>query len=248
MRIAILSTAIVAGMAIKAGGDPVAHYISGFDKVAVQTDATVTISEGGEFSVKVEGSKRALRRFIVRKQRDTLVVKRRHAWSLIGYLADGPVSVTISMPDLEALEAQAKSQLEVQADAGPLEVEISSGAQVALTGPVADLEVEVRSGAGFTATGLVADTVEARARSGGSIRLSGTCTTLEADSASGASLRAGGLLCQEVEADVASGGRLEVHALAQIKGEARSGASLLVGGDPIDRDLESASGGSIRLQ
>jgi hypothetical protein len=90
----------------------------------------------------------------------------------------------------------------------------------------ADLSVDVSSGAG--------------------IDLSGTCRALDVDVSSGADFEGKSLRCESATVDASSGAGADVFATARASGDASSGGSVRVHGNPADFTKDTSSGGSVK--
>ncbi len=107
---------------------------------------------------------------------------------------------------------------------------------------------EASSGSRIDATALTAETIRLKASSGAEISLEGACTALSAEISSGADVDAEDLLCETAEAEASSGGSIDLHASTRIAGEVSSGASIRANGAPTVVEVETRSGGSLRLR
>lgn len=108
--------------------------------------------------------------------------------------------------------------------------------------------VDVSSGADVVAEGVSGGPMEIDSSSGADARVSGTCTTLEADASSGSDIDASDLVCENVTADVSSGADISVHATVSVSADASSGGDIVVYGNPGEVEMDSSSGGDVRLR
>ena len=81
------------------------------------------------------------------------------------------VTVFVTAPEIEELKASSGSSLKASGLTSPeLEVDVSSGASVKLSGTCGELEIDASSGASLSAKELQCQSVEVSANSGASIK------------------------------------------------------------------------------
>lgn len=152
-------------------------------------------------------------------------------WDLFKVGADRRVRLTITVPELRAVNASAGSHVE---------------AEGSITGE--SLRFTSSSGSGLEVQGIDARSVSLNASSGSKLRVSGSCGDGKANASSGSNLDASGLKCSTMDANASSGSDLDVFATASIKANASSGSDLTVRGNPAEIEQKSSSGASIRLR
>lgn len=179
---------------------------TGFDKVDVSAGVEVVLAQGG-FNVNAEspdGS--SLDNLIVEVVGKTLRVSRKQTMMNWG----GPrYRVSVSAPAYSALEASSGSSLDGSGlQLVDLDVDVSSGAQMHVSGVCKTLRVGISSGASFDGEGLKCEaanidassgahaeafatrSADGNASSGASVTFHGNPASLEKDSSSGGSVSA----------------------------------------------------------
>lgn len=179
---------------------------TGFDKVDVSAGVEVVLAQGG-FNVNAEspdGS--SLDNLIVEVHGKTLRISRKQTMMNWG----GPrYRVSVSAPAYSAFEASSGSSVDgAGLQLADLDVDVSSGAQMHVSGVCKTLRVEISSGASFDgedlkcetanidassgahAEAFAARTADGNASSGASVTFHGNPASLEKDSSSGGSVSA----------------------------------------------------------
>ncbi len=108
--------------------------------------------------------------------------------------------------------------------------------------------LDVSSGAEAIAENVDAGRFDIEASSGGYAEASGKCETLEADASSGGSVEADKLECRVVFAEASSGGSIDAYASEEADGDASSGGSITIEGDPENRSKDTSSGGRVKFR
>ncbi len=200
--VAVVTAALVA---LPAFADSKTYSLSGFDRVDVSAGIDVTFTQG-PFSVKVDDPNGNFDRLIVEVRGNTLKIGRRNNWfdwRGVDY------SATVSAPNLTGVDASSGAAFEGHnLSLRDLKVDVSSGANVELSGSCAGLRVDVSSGADFegealkcetasvdASSGAGADAYAARsasgnASSGGNVTFHGRPPEITKDTSSGGSVRA----------------------------------------------------------
>ena len=156
-----VTTAVL--VALPAFADSKTYNLSGFDRVDVSAGIEVTFSQG-PFSVKVDEPDGNFDRLIVEVRGNTLKIGRRNNWldwRGVDY------SATVSAPNLTAIDASSGSAFEGHnLSLRDLKVDVSSGANVEVSGSCAGLRVDVSSGADFEGEAMKCETASVDASSG----------------------------------------------------------------------------------
>jgi hypothetical protein len=129
------------------------------------------------------------------------------------------------------------------------EVEASSGSDVKGTTMLnlQDLKVVASSGADIKLN-LSCSKLEADNSSGSDISLSGKTGKLIIESSSGSDVNAEKLNSETCSVSASSGSDVKVSVSKKIDAHASSGSDITVNGNPIERDIEKSSGGSVTFK
>jgi hypothetical protein len=117
-------------------------------------------------------------------------------------------------------------------------------ARVRVTTPSIE-RIAASRGASVRAEDIEADDMSLAAAMGGSIDISGRCRSLSASAAMGGSIDADAFQCVTANISAAMGGDADVYASSAFDASASMGGSISVGGNPTDRDVSTAMGGSV---
>jgi hypothetical protein len=160
---AAVAVATAAVIALPAFAETRSYSLSGFDRIDVSAGVDVTLNQG-PFSVKADERNGDFDRLIVEVRGNTLHVSRKTNW----LSWNGPdYSVTVSAPNITEIGVSSGAALEGHGlSLKDLEVSVSSGADVELTGACAGLRVDISSGADFDGEGLKCETASVDASSG----------------------------------------------------------------------------------
>jgi hypothetical protein len=199
MVLAALSAAI--GAAGEAAAETRSYNLSGFDRINVSAGVDVTLTQG-PFSVKADERNGDFSKLVVEVRGNTLRVSRKNSW--LNW--NGPdYSVTVSAPSFTEIGVSSGAALEGRNLAlRDLEVGVSSGSNVALTGSCVGLRVEISSGADFDGEGLKCETASVDASSGADADAYAT-RSANGDASSGANVTFHGQPA-EFTKDTSSGG------------------------------------------
>lgn len=201
-----------------------------FTAIEISSGINAVVTVGGTQSVVADSpSQEELDRMLVEVRDGKL-----HAWidwDLFDLLDFGDserqVTITISVPALEAASADSGSDVQVTGISGEnIRLNASSGA---------DLTVMKASGGSF----------DLNSSSGSDLEVEGTCESAVVNASSGSDLNADRLICADVDVNASSGSSIEVHATTSLKANASSGGSITVFGKPADVDEEESSGGDV---
>jgi hypothetical protein len=160
------------------------------------------------------------------------------------------VVLTITVPDLEGVQASAGSDIDVTGMAGDsLELEASSGARIDAAGVTGDsVALEASSGARINATGISGKAISIETSSGANIEVEGSCTSASVEVSSGSDIDAKDLQCEDVSATASSGADTSVFASKSVVADASSGGNITVHGSPALVDNETGSGGDVTIE
>ncbi len=164
--LAALGVGVIAAAAVTAAyADEQSFSITGFDEIDASAGVNVILKQGG-YSIRADGSEKALERLRVEKRGDTLHIGRRSNGAF-NWGSSGKVTVTVSAPDYQAVEASSGADVAgANLELTSIVVSVSSGADVELAGSCDDLTVSVSSGSDFDGEQLRCQTVTASASSG----------------------------------------------------------------------------------
>jgi hypothetical protein len=158
--VAVVTAALVA---LPAFADSKTYSLSGFDQVNVSAGIDVTFTQG-PYSVRADEPNGNFERLIIETRGNTLRISRKNNWldwRGVDY------AVTVSAPNLTAVDASSGSAFEGQnLSLRDLKVDVSSGANVEISGSCAGLRVDVSSGADFEGEALKCETASVDASSG----------------------------------------------------------------------------------
>jgi hypothetical protein len=203
---AAVAVATAALVALPAFADSKTYNLSGFDRVDVSAGIDVTFTQG-PFSVKVDDPNGNFDRLIVEVRGNTLKIGRRNNWldwRGVDY------SATVSAPSLAGLDASSGSSF-----AGhnltlrDLKVDVSSGADVEISGSCAGLRLDISSGARFEGEDLRCETASVDASSGASADAF-AARTADGNASSGANVTFHGKPAELVK-DTSSGGSVRAR-------------------------------------
>ncbi|MBU1176605.1 MAG: DUF2807 domain-containing protein [Alphaproteobacteria bacterium] len=215
------------------------YDLDSFDKVAIATGLTAVITRGESQSLRIETKRNGVLDQIDLDVRNGELRARRHtnlldiifSGGLLNMMHfDNDATLYITLPNLSGVSASSGASVEadlIEGEAATLDA--SSGARI----DIAKVEV---------------GTLSLAASSGAGIELAGTCDTAAIEVSSGASIRAGELSCKDVDVDGSSGASASFQAEGRVTGSLSSGASVRLGGTPESVNVESSSGGSLRMQ
>ena len=128
-------------------------------------------------------------------------------------------------------------------------VEASSGSDVNSPSMLnlKDLKVAASSGSDIKLN-LSCDNLDIETSSGSDISLSGKTGKLIIESSSGSDVKAGKPNSETCSVTASSGADAIVTVSRKIEAHASSGSDITVNGNPIERDIEKSSGGSVRFK
>ena len=201
-----MSIVAAALVALPAMADEQSFDLDGFTSVDSSAGVSVDITVGSGYSIRAEGSEKALDRLRIEVKGDTLYVGRKRK---VNWGKTGSVDVTVTMPALESLDSSSGSSIDASGvEASDFSADASSGSRISVSGSCTDLNADVSSGARIDAKDLECKKVIADGSSGGSISASAD-TRLIADASSGASIRVYGSPT-DVDIDKSSGGSVKI--------------------------------------
>lgn len=164
--------ALVSGAAlmfvVSAHAEEQRFELQGFTKLDLSAGVDVQANIGEGFDVRAEGSEKALARLRIEQSGDTLIIGRKRG----SYFSQGSqkVRVYVSMPSLLAVDASSGSDLTANGvDSDRFSADVSSGADISISGACGALTVDVSSGADANLRNLKCRTVDADASSGANV-------------------------------------------------------------------------------
>ena len=217
------------------------YSLDGFDTVIATTGVRAVITTGSAHSVRIEARDAStLDRLDV-----SVVGGRLHVgfarnfldFVLNGGLIDmlrfgGDFNVTayVTLPTLNGVEA-------------------SSGGRIEASNVKSDrFRADASSGGIVTLLTVSGGDVRTNSSSGGSIEIEGTASEIDANVSSGGTLRADRLAAQFGRLEASNGSHLEVSVANRVRANASSGGYIEVLGNPMERDVNSSSGGHVSLR
>ena len=151
-------------------------------------------------------------------------------------------------------------RLEIEVDEGELEIRRGSWVSglfsigkshgsVTVNVVASELQaVASSSGANADLIDITCTDLQIDASSGSRIEVSGSCDTVAIDASSGASVDSSDLITIDASVDSSSGASIQVFAGESFRGDASSGSSIRVYGNPEVAESETSSGASIDLR
>ena len=151
-------------------------------------------------------------------------------------------------------------RLEIEVDEGELEIRRGSWVSglfsmgksrgsVTVNVVASELQaVASSSGANADLIDITCADLQIDASSGSRIEVSGSCDTVAIDASSGASVDSSDLITIDASVDSSSGASIQVFAGERFRGDASSGSSIRVYGNPEVAESETSSGASIDLR
>lgn len=166
MKSLIVST-VFAASACAAWADTTETYdFSGFDELDISAGVEVTYEAAEAYSVIADFQRGGPEDMKIRQDGDRLYISRKMK---SGWGDKLRVSVRVTSPELEAVEASSGSSIEATGiDAKEFELDVSSGASAELSGTCNELALKVSSGGHADAKDLHCLRLTAKASSGGS--------------------------------------------------------------------------------
>jgi hypothetical protein len=129
------------------------------------------------------------------------------------------------------------------------EVEASSGSDVnsASMLNLPDLKLVASSGSDVKLN-LTCSNLDAKSSSGSDVSLSGKTEKLTIESSSGSDVNAEKFNSEDCTVTASSGSDIILSVSKKIKAHASSGSDITVNGNPLERDIEQSSGGSVKFK
>lgn len=184
------------------------YAVGDFTRVSASAGVDVNITVGGDYSVKAEGSPEALERLEAMVQDGELRIRRVN--NGFKWRKSGQVTVTVSMPALEAVGVSSGASVDATGvDAGAFAIDVSSGGDLDITGRCDALSIDVSSGGSADARGLECKSATADASSGGSADIFASESVI-GDASSGGSVDVYGKP-KNVTKDTSSGGSVSIE-------------------------------------
>ncbi|MEP7240198.1 MAG: DUF2807 domain-containing protein [Devosia sp.] len=215
------------------------YDLTGFDTVIVSMGVRTVVTTGQPHSVRLEARDIAsLDRLDVSVVGGRLSIGfgRNFLDMILGggffdlFRADWNVTAYVSLPTLNGAEVSAGSRLEASnVQSERFRGDASSGAQLTLLGV---------SGADYRLA----------ASSGAQVEIEGSTGEIDATVSSGGRIRADRLTAERGRLEASSGGALECTISARVRAHASSGGHIEVLGKPVERDVNSSSGGRVDVR
>ena len=185
------------------------HSYAGFSKVDASAGVEVVVAQGA-FDVRAETTQgEGFDNLIVEVKGDTLRISRKQT-TLFSF-TDGPrYRVTVSAPEYSEFEVSSGANLKADnLRLGAVEIAVSSGASMQVSGACTALDLDMSSGASFSGEGLRCETASVDASSGASAHAF-AARSAKGNASSGASVSFSGNP-SELERDTSSGGSVSAR-------------------------------------
>lgn len=198
-----------------------------FTAASFESDVNATITVGTAQTISVDARSAA----DLEDLRIEVVNGKLHAWVESDFwdfvaFRDRHISITVTVPALDRLDASAGSAVEATGMSGEIVIDASSGATIKLAA-------------------IDAQSARINASSGSQLRLDGQCLTANVQISSGASLAGKGFECGDIEVDASSGSNATLFATGHVQANASSGATVELAGHPAHVDDDVSSGGDV---
>ncbi|MEZ6000704.1 GIN domain-containing protein [Hyphomonas sp.] len=167
MKKPLIFSALFAATAFAASANTTETYdITGFDELDISAGVEVIYENAADYSVVADFRRGGPEDMKIRKDGDRLQISRKMK---SGWGDKVRVTVRVSSPELNAIEASSGSSIEASGiHANEFVLEVSSGASAELSGTCGNLDLKVSSGGNADAKDLHCRSVSAAASSGGS--------------------------------------------------------------------------------
>ncbi len=208
------------------------YEFSGFSRILVSEGIDVKIVSGApDYRVVAQSEGLAGTSPVkISQYRDRLKIERKRRLSPVMRMLDGPLKVTVELPELSRLSVQ-------------------EGSQARLAGTVAsELDLIVSTGSEVQADGISAKTIHLEVSTGSELEITGQCQRLEVKGSQGADIDAYGLQCAEVHVAAKMGADINVTATQSLSAKAFAGGDISVQGHPAQTDISSAFGGAVQIE
>ncbi len=227
MKRELLAIALFTSLALPALAETKAFDFEGFSKIDASAGVTVNVVNGTDYAVTGDAKSGNIKRLIVKKKGDQLVVSRKSEWWRVGGLRQDRFVVSVTMPDIDGVEASSGSTVRLSSfSSDKLSAATSSGATLVLQD--------------FETTRVLADV-----SSGSTVRITGQCDAIIVKASSGATVDAQGFECATATVDASSGSTLRVFATDGVTGQVSSGATIVSYGNAPEHTIDKSSGGSV---
>jgi len=155
---------VTAAIAQPANADTKSYNLSGFTEVSASAGVTVILKQG-PFNVKADESKGDFDKLLLEVRGNKLVASRK---SNSSWFSRGPdYTITVTAPTYTGVSASSGSEVDGDGlQLKDIKVEVSSGADMDLSGACTALSVDISSGADFNGEELKCQTATVEASSG----------------------------------------------------------------------------------
>jgi len=195
--------------------------------VSAGVDATLVKGDHNEITITVDGIELDRVRTDIKGDVLEVSVKQKRWWFGSWKKKDIDVVITYN-GDLEELRASSGSQLHAEQTitADNLDIKVSSGASI---------NIEINT-----------DHLNLDMSSGSTAQLTGIADAAYVGTSSGATLKAYSLKTDKADIDSSSGSTVKISVVNDLVVDVSSGAGISYKGNPINRDIDKSSGGSVR--
>ncbi|OEO29089.1 hypothetical protein VW23_002535 [Devosia insulae DS-56] len=225
---ALLTAALIAALsATTALAETRSFAFEPFTGASFASDIDATIVAGAAQSVTVDARNAAdledLRIEVVNGKLNAWV--ERDLWDVFAS-RDRQISVVVSVPVLDQLDA-------------------SAGASVEATGMSGNIVIDASSGGTLVLRAVDARSARINASSGAKLSLTGQCLTADIQLSSSASVAAEGFECGDLDIEASSASSATFFAKGHVNATASSAARISLAGHPRHVDDEVSSGGDV---
>lgn len=201
------------------------RVVTGFKSISVRNAITLYLRQGTEEKVKVEADENILPYLITEVSSGELKI------SIKGNINNtNAMNVFVTVKNLEEVEAGSAARVKT-------EEKIETGHLKISAGSAASFKMEIKC-----------DQLTIRSASGSSLAFSGSARSIETDSSSGSFLNTSDLQAENGEVEASSGASVKVRTDKEIRARASSGAHITVSGNPVTRNTDCSSGGSVSFR
>jgi hypothetical protein len=232
--LALLVLACAALPAAAAGSEEVGmsgarqYPYEGFTRIEVGFGMDLDVAQSGSYAVAVTADRDLLERVEVEKRGDTLWIGMRWGLPVIRLWRHGRARASVSLPDLEGLQANGGSRVSLNADRAARTVRVGLSGGSSVTGS------------------LRCDAVRLEGSGGSTAELSGSCASLQAEGSGGSVFQLGQLAAREARVSLSGGSSAEVAAAERLRVTASGGSHVVYHGDPRVEAPDLSGGAWVR--
>ena len=210
---------------IKGNGKVVSEERSisaGFDEINVQQGINLFVTQGKSTNISVEADENILDLLVTEVKNNELNI---YFEKNVHWAKSRNVYLTASTISKISASSGASVKSENTIQAASLELDASSGSTIKIH--------------------TNAEEIKSESSSGSNITIFGKSKNLTANASSGSSIKANELKTENAFTKVSSGANIDLNVTQKLSAEASSGGAIDYGGNPIEVDKETSSGGSV---